>query len=313
MCSIIDIEELSRKAEGMVQRPGFPDPTADEARQVLPLLQEILQHKHLVSPTEFDAMRRRHKFTDKKSFLFKCYLKLLQEGALPPVDEEAEQRLRKTLQIKPCKSWSGIVSITIFTSPFPVYTDRNTGEIRRQEFSCAYNCSYCPNEPGQPRSYLKMEPGVLRANRNRFNCAEQIWDRMNALYLTGHIERYNKLEIIISGGTWTSYPEEYREEFCRDVFFAANTFWDPEPRRFRKSLAEEKALNENTACRVVGLTIETRPDTISDEELECFLFTLGTPKIRYLLVLLGFDVSHLSSRLWRPSPPQPASSSFITG
>jgi hypothetical protein len=47
--------------------------------------------------------------------------------------------------------------------------------------------------------------------------------------------------------------------------------------------------------------------------LECFLFTLGTPKIRCLLVLLGFDVSHLSSRLWRPSPPQPASSSFITG
>ena len=31
--------------------------------------------------------------------------------------------------------------------------------------------------------------------------------------------------------------------------------------------------------------------------LECFLFTLGTPKIRCLLVLLGIDVSHLSSRL----------------
>jgi len=113
-----------------------------------------------------------------------------------------------------------------------------------------------------------MEPGVMRANRNMFDCADQIWDRMTALYLIGHIERSNKLEIIVSGGTWTSYPEEYREEFCRDVFYAANTFWDaPLLRRSRKTLTEEKAINEDAACRVVGLTIETRPDTICDAEL----------------------------------------------
>ena len=294
MCSIIDIEELTKKAENMVHRPGFPDPTDEEARQVLPLLREILQQEGLVTNDKFDAMRRRHKFTDKKSFLFKCYLKLVHEGVLPP-ETGPEQRLRKTLQIKPCKSWSGIVSITIFTSPYPVYTDRNTGVITRQEFSCAYNCSFCPNEPGQPRSYLKMEPGVLRANRNRFNCAEQIWDRMTALYLTGHIERYNKLEIIVSGGTWTSYPEEYREEFCRDVFYAANTYWDPEPRRFRQPLAEEKARNEGAACRVVGLTIETRPDTICDEEIRRLRY-YGCTRVQLGIQHVDDDVLEMNNR-----------------
>ena len=27
-----------------------------------------------------------------------------------------------------------------------------------QRFSCDWNCYYCPNEPGQPRSYLHDEP-----------------------------------------------------------------------------------------------------------------------------------------------------------
>ena len=29
------------------------------------------------------------------------------------------------------------------------------------------------------------------------------------------------------GGTWASYPHAYQEEFCRDLFYAANTFWQP--------------------------------------------------------------------------------------
>jgi ELP3 family radical SAM enzyme/protein acetyltransferase len=294
MCSIIDIEELTRKADDMVRRPGFPDPTDEEAERALPLIREILQMKQVIPNDQFDVMRRRHKFNEKKSFLFKCYLKLLQAGAIHS-DHETEQILRKTLQIKPCKSWSGIVSITIFTSPYPVYTDKKTGETKRQTFSCGFNCSFCPNEPGQPRSYLKMEPGVMRANRNGFDCADQIWDRMTGLYLIGHIERSNKLEIIVSGGTWTSYPEEYREEFCRDVFYAANTFWEPTPRRSRKPLAEEKAINEEAACRVVGLTIETRPDTICDAELVLLRY-YGCTRVQLGIQHVDDDVLNVNNR-----------------
>ena len=33
------------------------------------------------------------------------------------------------------------------------------------------------------------------------------------------------------GGTWASYPVAYQEEFCRDLFYAANTFDDEAVRR----------------------------------------------------------------------------------
>ena len=39
-------------------------------------------------------------------------------------------------------------------------TLRVNGKVQR--FSCNWNCYYCPNEEGQPRSYLHDEPGVIR-------------------------------------------------------------------------------------------------------------------------------------------------------
>jgi histone acetyltransferase (RNA polymerase elongator complex component) len=35
-----------------------------------------------------------------------------------------------------------------------------------------------------PKSYLKGEPAVLRAEKNNFDCVSQIWDRMHSLYMT---------------------------------------------------------------------------------------------------------------------------------
>lgn len=71
-------------------------------------------------------------------------------------NSNCETNIRKKLQIKKGKSHSGIVSITIFTSPYPEYIDPFTNEVVRQGFSCQWNCAYCPNEPGQPRSYLNQ-------------------------------------------------------------------------------------------------------------------------------------------------------------
>ena len=36
----------------------------------------------------------------------------------------------------------------------------------------------------------------------------------------------DKIELLVLGGTWASYPHAYQEEFCRDLFYAANTFWE---------------------------------------------------------------------------------------
>lgn len=171
---------------------------------------------------------------------------------------------KHVLTKKANKSESGIISITVFTSNYPTYTDSN-GKTKTQKFSCKWNCYYCPNEPGQPRSYLLEEPGVLRANRNKFDPILQFNDRAETLKKMGH--PIDKVELLILGGTWTSYPTEYRTEFCRDLYYAANTFWDV-TKREKLSLEEEQYINETAVTKIIGLTLETRPDTIDKEEIE---------------------------------------------
>ena len=177
------------------------------------------------------------------------------------------EKMRNILITKRNKSASGVLVITIFTSPYPKFT--KNGNIIRQEFSCKFNCFYCPNEPGMPRSYLKSEPGVLRGNRNNWDCVSQMHDRMNTLQKIGHY--VDKLEVLVLGGTWTSYPLEYREEFVRDMYYAANTFNSLEKRE-KSSLDSEKRINVSSQTRVIGLTLETRPDTISKLELQRFRY-----------------------------------------
>ena len=49
----------------------------------------------------------------------------------------------------------------------------------------------------------------------------------------------DKIELLVLGGTWSSYPTACQEEFVRDLFYAANTFYQRQ-KRPRMSLAEEQ-------------------------------------------------------------------------
>ena len=162
---------------------------------------------------------------------------------------------------------SGITQITVLSSPFP----------NGQKFSCEHDCYYCPKEPPrkengfveQPRSYLFDEPAVRRANANKFDACEQMWDRMSALSLCGL--PIDKLEVMVLGGTWGSYPIDYRDEFIRDLYYSANTFWiDKDIRRERLTLQEEIRINMTAVVRVIGLTLETRPDHVTANEMILF-------------------------------------------
>ena len=167
--------------------------------------------------------------------------------------------LEKLLCKKPSRSISGISSITLVMSPFP----------NGQSFSCKHNCYYCPNEPAhkgnkfqaQPRSYLYHEPAVRRANRNEFKAYEQMIDRMDTLFVNGHT--IDKLEIIVEGGTYTEYPEDYLNDFNRDTYYAANTYFDKLPKRDKLSLEEEVLINRSSKVHIIGICIETRPDALS--------------------------------------------------
>ena len=150
------------------------------------------------------------------------------------------------------RSWSGVLVVTLVMRP--------------DKFSCPNNCHYCPNEPGQPRSYLSSEPAVSRDNRNNFDVVKQFNARLEMLRRNGHL--LNKVEIIVLGGTFSSYPRSYQEEFCRDIFYAANNFGKEE--RHRKSIEDEQYENETTTVRIIGISLETRPDLITPYELMRF-------------------------------------------
>jgi len=77
----------------------------------------------------------------------------------------------------------------------------------------------------------------------------------------------DKIELLVLGGTWSEYPESYQRMFVTELFYAANTFFDSIPRREMKSLREEQRINETTRVRIIGLTLETRPDAIDMNEL----------------------------------------------
>ena len=197
--------------------------------------------------------RKQYRMNPKKSQLLHAY-RLLRSGG----EVEEVPNLAKLLMKKSTKSSSGVIVITVVTSPYPVVD----GKV--QTFSCQWNCHYCPNEPGQPRSYLHDEPSVLRANQNDFDAALQFTDRAAQLAQNGH--PVDKIEVIVLGGTWASYPHAYQEDFCRDLFYAANTFYERK-KRGRATLAGEQAMNEGAQCKIIGLTLETRPDTINAAEV----------------------------------------------
>jgi histone acetyltransferase (RNA polymerase elongator complex component) len=244
----IVVEDACQPLEGVMFQERIQNTEAVEC-----FIQEVLGVRAEVKIWDSDwvqSLKRKHSLLHYKNSTLLKYAR-----AHYP---EHETELENALRISRGRSHSGVLVITIFTSPYPEYVDAQ-GVRKKQAFSCKWNCAYCPNEPNQPRSYLLKEPGVLRANTHRFDCVNQMWARMEALYNTGH--PVDKLEVLVLGGTWESYPLEYRNEFIRDMYYAANTFWDEE-KRVKASLALERDGNQNAACKVIGLTLETRPDTI---------------------------------------------------
>ena len=115
----------------------------------------------------------------------------------------------------------------------------------------------------QPRSYLSTEPAVLRANRNDFDAVLQIYDRSNALMNCGHI--VDKIEILVLGGTWDNYPQLYQESFIRDIYYAGNTVDNSV--RDKLSLEEEIKIAETSKKRIIGLTLETRPEYLNPRQI----------------------------------------------
>ena len=210
------------------------------------------------------GIQKKYKYTVSNAEFIKIYKHLQLEN----------QQLRNLITKKKCKSNSGVLVITVLTSAHPEYIDED-GLAKRARFSCKHDCAYCPNEPAhegnnwvaQPRSYLYSEPAVLRANANDFDPIKQMNSRITSLINMGHIP--DKLEIIVLGGTWSDYPRNYQDRFISDLYYSANVYFDAQ-KRPKKTLEEEIEINETARIHIIGLTLETRPDTITIEEIANF-------------------------------------------
>ena len=165
------------------------------------------------------------------------------------------------IKAKASRSSSGIVNITFVFKP--------------DKGSCEMDCDYCPNDPHVTRSYRLDEPAVARAYKATWDPVEQFNSRVNTLYSLGH--EITKLEYIIEGGTFHSYSEEYVTEFIRDCYYAANVYMKTS--RKRLSLEHEIQINETSDCPVIGLTIETRPDMITEKQIRLFRL-LGVTRVQ---------------------------------
>jgi elongator complex protein 3 len=117
-----------------------------------------------------------------------------------------EHQFVSRLRMKPVRTASGVAPVTLLTKPHP----------------CPGRCIFCPSDVRMPKSYLSDEPGAQRAAQHRFDPYAQTLSRLRTYHHTGH--RVDKAELIVLGGTWSSYPEEYQLWFIKRSFDALNDF-----------------------------------------------------------------------------------------
>ncbi len=213
--------------------------------------------------------------------LLKTYHKMVRNGRI-----KEEKRIKDLLKTRPVRSLSGIVNVSVLTKPYP----------------CPGECIYCPNQPGVPQSYLKGEPAVQRAVLTEFNPFLQTKTRLESLKQTGHPT--DKIELRIIGGTFSYYPKKYQIWFVKECFRAANEFKNKEKEEKEpetkikvlwKELKKEQKRNEKEESKIIGITIETRPDFINIEEIKK-LRKLGVTRVELGVQSIYNDVLKLIKR-----------------
>jgi len=208
-----------------------------------------------------------------KSMLVSIYNEMVSAGEM-----EEDPRLLERIRMKPMRTLSGVTTVTVLTKPYP----------------CPGKCIFCPTDVRMPKSYLPDEPGAMRAVEHKFDPYDQVMSRINQLQALGHPT--DKIELLILGGTWSSYKRDYQEWFIKRCFDAMNAplsspHFAPQNGGMKGGLGEgvervedgelakDHSINETATHRNVGLVIETRPDEITPDEIK-WLRHLGVTKVQ---------------------------------
>jgi elongator complex protein 3 len=200
-----------------------------------------------------------------KGQLVAAYRALVETGDLP-----FERETFSRLQMKPVRTQSGVAVVAVLTQPA----------------GCPGRCIFCPDDSSMPKSYLAREPGAQRALRHDFDPYQQTRSRLTALHNTGHPT--DKVELLILGGTWGAYPHTYGQWFIQRCLDAMNGLDSP-------TLLEAQRLNQQAPSRCVGLTIETRPDWVTPDEV-IRLRRLGVTRVQLGVQSLDDRILALNGR-----------------
>ena len=202
--------------------------------------------------------------------LLRAYHELLSDKKI-----EKNIEIESLLKKRAVRSQSGIVAVQVLTKPYP----------------CPGQCIFCPNEQWMPKSYISSEPGAMRALLNQFDPIKQVYNRLLSLTMTGH--QTDKIEMIVLWWTWDFYPNGYKIDFIKNLYDACNTFSQLEIKfpkgtetvndsentdeyRFKYELTNLDSIkysatiqeaikkNETAENRIIGLTVETRPEFATD-------------------------------------------------
>ena len=230
----------------------------DYSQAELDLALEILNA--IKAGMDLNAAQRAHPKPGRGGFIPKhalvaVYTRMVESGAWA----EDEHLLAK-IRMKPTRTLSGVTTVTVLTRYHP----------------CPGECIFCPQEDQLPKSYLSEEPGAKRGVENAFDPYLQVSNRMRALASVGHPT--DKIELLILGGSFSAYPQEYQAWFVQRCFDAMNED-EPGEKVRSETLQEAQERNVHAAHRNVGLVIETRPDLVDRAALTWYRH-LGVTKVQ---------------------------------
>ncbi len=159
----------------------------------------------------------------------------------------------KASQIKPTRTISGVAPLAVMLPPR----------------ACPHGaCLFCPTL-NAPQSYTPKSPAVLRAKECDYDAFRQTKVRLKTLKEMNHPTE--KIELIIMGGTFLSYPRDFQFDFIKKIYDALNE-------SISSDLEEAKKINETAKHRCTALCIETRPDYCSESHITDML-TFGATRV----------------------------------
>ncbi len=185
------------------------------------------------------------------------------EGPLPSnvdwlngLPEAEAARYARSVRRKPSRTLSGVAVVAVMTAPARCPHGR---------------CTYCPGgvENASPQSYTGEEPSALRGAQFHWDSAAITRHRIETLTAIGHPT--SKVEVIVMGGTFPARPVAYQTGVLRGIFDGLNGAPS-------STLAEAQQRNETAQHRLVGLTVETRPDWCDGKVLP-FLLDAGVTRV----------------------------------